>query len=65
VDTSFRDVFHYSSEGFQQWQSKANSELMISKINHGIRIGKQFVFDTLLEGLYFVDMQCKLPSNLH
>jgi len=65
VGTSSRGIYHYSSKGFQQWQTEANNELMSSKINHGARIGKQFVFGTLLKGLYFVDIQGKQTLHLH
>jgi DNA-binding CsgD family transcriptional regulator len=65
IGTSSRGLYLYSSIGFRPWPTDADQQLMASKINHGTRLGDQFVFGTLLKGLFIIDRQGKLKQHLH
>lgn len=65
IGTSSKGLFHFRDKSFTQWPTDIDDELKSSKINHGIKLGDQFVFGTLLKGLYFIDVQGKLTLHIH
>lgn len=65
VGTSSKGLFRIKNNAFSHWNTDVDSELKSSKINHGVRLGNQLVFGTLLKGLYFIDMQGKLNLHIH
>lgn len=65
IGTSSNGIFIFNGESFRKWETEYSKELVINKINNGIRSGDHFIFGTILKGVYVVDKDGRPVSHLY
>ncbi|HSV87197.1 MAG TPA: triple tyrosine motif-containing protein [Bacteroidales bacterium] len=65
IGTSSKGVFQYDGVTWSPWNNQAQEQLADGKINNGLRLGDKLVFGTILKGLFILDLDGRLLTNLH